>query len=739
MKMRSLIILLPLFIIIFFSCKEKQFSKYDEVYLDSLADHCYDLVVQLQTDTLRMVAQDYMKATELYSYRFYKARQYYINSYFNAGDYDKVLSLLAATEQMPSFNEYPALVCDYMYTRARAFQYSKRYPEAIEAFKHCLRFTPEDKEQYESLLPTVLATMTQLLNTYVISGKVEEGYRYYTAMKVKPPPIIRRFALRDLYSHLGYIASQTNHLVEAYRITDSVFVLPLHNPTPEKFVRDYSYAAAVFYYNPDVRQRVITWLELTMEEADKCGNTGWMEWSMDMLGKLYWQQNKVEEGIELEYKALASAQKRGDKIAECQIYETLSRLYRGWELYKQANEFADHAIEVILTTDESRFKSLAFNAKAQVMQLMELPDSAIFYYKKAEVFAEKSKNPDAYLSAKGSIGSLLIDYHSGDSLVIGIQMIRDVLNTLHPDKERSFHFYTLGKGLIKQGRIREGEAMLDSMYAERLDLQDFKYTEGVLEYVIDHYLAKGDCDKVMQYTSIYRKQVGVLYDEKISRKITSAMVQFQTEKKEQQLKLVTAELAVKELRNHLYVVLVIILVLLLFGGILWYLYKRRLERNRQLLDEQEKLIALRECELMEVRLREQEKQLVDAIENLRTANHRSEQISEQLNDFLSNRENQQSIASLTPSIFREEGEVKFRRYFTQLYPSFLYKLKEQCPIVSRSEEILCMLIALNQNMDQISDILCIEKKSVKMARYRLRKKMQLEQEDSLDGLIKAIL
>lgn len=172
---------------------------------------------------------------------------------------------------------------------------------------------------------------------------------------------------------------------------------------------------------------------------------------------------------------------------------------------------------------------------------------------------------------------------------------------------------------------------------------------------------------------------------------------------------------------------------------LWYWHERKLQKSRQLLAEQDKLMAQREREMAEILLREQEKQLASALENLRDANLQSEQMREQLSDFLSDQNNLQSIASITPSILREKGEVKFRRHFVQLFPNFILTLRSSIPDITRGEEILCMLIALHQNMDEVADILCIEKKSVKMSRYRLRKKIGIEQEESLDDYIKSLI
>lgn len=732
--------LLPFLICSFiFSCTQKRADTVESSLLDSLNERCYTLVMQLQVDSLRMAAEEFMKAAPKGSKRFFKARQFYINSYFNARNYDKVISLLDGTERMEHFNDYPAIVSDYTYTRARCFQYSARYPEAIEAFKRCLSFCPEDVDKQEEVVASAEAAMTQLMNTYIQSNKLEEGYSYFKQMKELPNPVIQRFLLRDSYIHLAYLCNQSGRVKEACHLADTVFKMPLYKSTPQKLFRDYSYGAVIYYTQVDMWEQAIQWLERAMEEADKYAYMAGVQWSVDLLATIYWQSNKIEEGTELQYKALEMSQKRGDKSAVCNSYISLADLYRDWELYKQADEFADRAIHAILSTDDMKFRGVAFRAKGVVKSALNQPDSALFYLIKSAECAEKAQMQSDKCGYEADIARVLIDHCREDSLEKGVTMMREVLKKTKESNSNSYNYYSLGKGLIKQGKNKEGEIMLDSMYRQTYQNSKINFVDGVLEYVIDYYLSQGNHAKVAQYTSLYRKQMDNRFDEKTSRKVASAMVAYQTEKKEQQLKLAKVELAVKNLRIKLYLAALAVLILIISGGFLWYLYKRKIQKNRLLLAEQERLIALRDRELSEVRLHERENQLVSALENLREANEQSEQMREQLDDFLANRENQQGILSITPSLLREQGEIKFRRYFTQVYPGFLASLREIVPDITRGEEVLSMLIALGQNMEETADILCIERKSVKMSRYRLRKKLPVEPEITLDSFVRGLL
>ena len=52
-----------------------------------------------------------------------------------------------------------------------------------------------------------------------------------------------------------------------------------------------------------------------------------------------------------------------------------------------------------------------------------------------------------------------------------------------------------------------------------------------------------------------------------------------------------------------------------------------------------------------------------------------------------------------------EVEVNFRNYFTSLYPNALHRLRTISPRITRVDELLCMLILLKQNNEEIAHLL----------------------------------
>ncbi len=83
----------------------------------------------------------------------------------------------------------------------------------------------------------------------------------------------------------------------------------------------------------------------------------------------------------------------------------------------------------------------------------------------------------------------------------------------------------------------------------------------------------------------------------------------------------------------------------------------------------------------------------------------------------------------------EKDWDNFNKYFGQVHANFFDALRQQYSTLTQSEERLSALIKMNLANNEIATLLNIEAKSVRMARYRLRKKFHLSEETDLNNFI----
>jgi DNA-binding CsgD family transcriptional regulator len=352
------------------------------------------------------------------------------------------------------------------------------------------------------------------------------------------------------------------------------------------------------------------------------------------------------------------------------------------------------------------------------MMKMGITDSALYYGNKANRYFQTTPYGNGSLDVDEMRGEIFLNMPSADYKIEGISYLKRALAAESDTKAKANIYLKLAEGFIKMNQERKGENMLDSMYTLLKSYKDPVYLPDAYKFALGYYLKKDNAPMIKRYAAEYLKERTGAFNSEVAKKLSQFTVKYDTEKKEQQLRIVQYELRNKELHLQLYVVLTIILILTLMGCISFIMYKRRIYvLHQQLMNEK----------------------LNQLSEELNITSAKCDVAEKELNDLLSDMTNKQTLEAVTPELYKNDGEGKFRSRFNKLHPSFLHNLKEIAPDLSNREEIFCMLVALNQTTDQIIEIFCIEKKSINMMRYRIRTKIHLQRNESFEEKIKSLM
>ena len=178
--------------------------------------------------------------------------------------------------------------------------------------------------------------------------------------------------------------------------------------------------------------------------------------------------------------------------------------------------------------------------------------------------------------------------------------------------------------------------------------------------------------------------------------------------------------------------------------------KFRINRNEQLLVNNRQLYQsqqeLTEASLENARLREEELSLELSFKNKELTSytmnfiHKNELLDELRKKLEKLKERvDASLAKELNTVIRlvqtnqniDKDWEDFKRTFENVHHNFFSQLLSGCPELSPTELKLCALIKLNLTPKEVASMMGISLDSVKTSRYRLRKKLELPQEQSL--------
>lgn len=202
---------------------------------------------------------------------------------------------------------------------------------------------------------------------------------------------------------------------------------------------------------------------------------------------------------------------------------------------------------------------------------------------------------------------------------------------------------------------------------------------------------------------------------------------YETEKKEQEIALLEQKAEINNLQRLLLGV-GLGLSFLIFG-LGYYALRQKMKRNKL------------EKEQVDTELAFKKKELTTHALHLAKKNEVLEHIKQKAKE-LKISENKQSYQQLIQAITFDQQDDKnwenFTQYFEQVHKDFASNAKSKYPDVTKNELRFMALLKMNMSSKEIATILNISTDGIKKARQRLRKKMDLASEDSLENAVFAI-
>ena len=606
------------------------------------------------------------------------------------------------------------LAGDDLFVKARELQREGKYDEAIGAFRSYLLQPVDANKLSQEQTSTYTDALMQLMNTYQCKGEPEACVVALKEIQ-HSSPILKKKCLRDYYSVLGYALSRTENMEEAEAVTLKVFTLTLHHATPQRYFRDYAYAAAVFYSNPDYQENVIDWCEEALVQAELCENTSGKQWVAAMLGTLYKRNGYINKALQLFQQSKEESLKRGDDLGVLNSLHALIDLFLYWDVPEYANIYASEAIQVeqTMTMDNPMVSAQTYINKGRALQQLGLQDSISFYILKARGLCSSLPYNSGMVDVDLLHGTFLTEM-GGDSLHLGIQELEQVTHQATAiNRAKAYH--QLAQTYLKQEMPQLADIMLDSLYSLINQSQSSIYIHLNYQPILDHYLKSKNHLKAEQFTRIMLQEQQALKEKKLNYNLVEAIADLQTEQQRKELKIVQLE----HTNQRLWLVIAIVVSLIIVCVIVvLYFYQKKQHKAE---------------------IKRADDKLSDMVEKLNQTNAEKDMMSQEIDEIMNDKDNRQEFETLTPSTLQKNGESKFRQRFELLYPLFLPRLRERVPSITRREELLSMLIVLNQDNKEIAELLAIAPRSVLMLRHRFRQKIGMTTDNSLENFIEEIL
>ena len=608
-----------------------------------------------------------------------------------------------------------AFAGENLYRQARELQREGKFDEAIETYKAYFAEPVNANDLSTRELEMHTDALVQLMNTFQSKGEPDACIEALQEV-FKSSRLFQHELLRDFDSVMGYALSRTERMKEAEATMLKALALPLYSANPERYFRDYAYAAAVFYSNPDYHGEVINWCVEAIHQAQLSDNTSGKQWVTAMLGAIYKKDGDLNRALALFLQSEEEAKARKDDLGVLNSLNSLVDLFLYWNIPEYADLYATKAVkqETDMKIKNPMVSGQTYINKGRALHQLGKMDSILFYTDQAKMIC-RSLPYNSGMVDVNLLEGIYMTEKGGISLEPGIQQLQNVIRE-GTATNRAKAYHQLAQTYLKMNQTKKAGIMLDSLHTF-LKQNDSPVSVLHIDYkpILDHYIKMDNREMVDQYVQMILKEQKGLKENRINTELVGAIVDFQTEETLKEIEILQLKETNKRLWLMNYLAIAVIVIIL---AVLFILYEKR-KHHLQMKKADEKVEYL--------------------VEKLNESNIEKDKMAQEIEDFLKDTDRRQELETLTPHILKESGETKFRQCFELLYPLFLHRLRDKVPSVTRREEVLSMLIVLKQDNKKIAEYLAIAPRSVLMLRHRFRQKIGMDTEYSLENFIDDLL
>jgi len=460
------------------------------------------------------------------------------------------------------------------------------------------------------------------------------------------------------------------------------------------------------------------------------------------LGMLYYENNYDTERTLFYYrKSLDYAVQLNDKKLIADSYNRIGGILFNQNNIDDALYYFEKSEEIYTDINNNRGTAITLNNIGEVYRLKGELNKATKYYKKSIELNTKTN----YLKLKA------INYEN-----IG------QVSSLQGNITKAFKYYYKSLALYSQTNDMLGLTELHILMADeyiKIDSINNAYSSynTALNYAIENnqweliqksslglsrvYEFKKDFRKSLVYIKTYAQYNDSILNKRMNDELFELQSHFLRNIKEKEIQIKDADIEllqneneINNLKQNLLVLGVIVLIILTAFAFVRLRFKVKKEK---LINQKDRQLHVVEQNLLKVEIASKDNDLTNFALHLVQKNKVLKQLKADLNKLSAsndddlNRKLKELAIHVQQSLQINKDIVEFQQKVDVAYDDFFKKLKTKFPSLTSNEKRLCALLRLNLSTKEISSLNNTSIKAVEMGRYRLRKKFNISNKQSL--------
>ncbi len=559
----------------------------------------------------------------------------------------------------------------------------------------------------------------------------------------------------------GAVFPQNVDFSEVHALPDSLAQLVSGGETPKQRLQAYLKLSRYYlHFQPDSALR---YAKKAQKEANTLGDVLALAQSKNLLGETFMLQGVYSQAIKLLLEASEHFEKVQNLSGLAENYLTLGSAYQYAKQLEKAQEQFEAARIIFEKLPESKGLAQTYGALGHVYEKRSTYPEALKFQRKALSLYQSLDDAEGMATIYDNLGSIYEDLANFDSAYFYFSASAELNRLTNNQAALIISLNNVGDTFRKQGNYDKALEYTRQSLALARELSQKYQMRSAYRDLSKIYAGMEAYEQAYTYMDSTYEFTGEIFNQQIAEQIAQLQTLYETQQKEQEIALLESERKAEALLRYGFIGT--LALILLVGYIIIQQQKLKIRQNKELLDKKQKVYeaqqALTQAELYNTQLKE--KALQTELENKRLKelqlnneleikdkemttralhiiqkNKMLKELKENIDEIKKNsngsvkKKEINKLAKLIDYSFSFDKDWEdFQRSFEQVHSRFFEELKTRYPDLTPSELRLCALLRLNLNSKDIATILGISQDSLRIARYRLRKRFDLPKGSNL--------
>ncbi len=466
-----------------------------------------------------------------------------------------------------------------------------------------------------------------------------------------------------------------------------------------------------------------------------------LAFSNRVIGVAHWARGSYDRGLEYLLDGLSLYRNQKDTLGEANCLMNIGLIYSDRFDNDLALEYYFEALKLFESIGASNRSATTYVKLATIFIRQGKISAAYDFLQRAEYI----HGSDDFLYGMSEIlnryGLLKIQTEEYDSASLYLNHSLEVSRNIQDIDGVTRNYINLADVALLTNRTNEAETFLNEALVAARKVQSHKWLKEVYDRLQKIAREKGDLEKAVVYYDQYVQQKDSIFNEQTLNNIARLETELATAEQKRQLEAKENEIVIleqdSEIQRARILVLIIVMAAVVISAIL-------IIRNRQLSAQRKEQIAKKEADEAKKELEFKNRELVSYTINFVQKNQLFEELMNSVSDIKKNAsdDTRKGLVGMERSIKRhlqiDRDWEDFKMRFENLHTGFFDKILEREASLTGKDLKLCALVKMNFSIKEISEMMGISTESVKTARYRLKKKLNLPGDMPLNDFLNTV-